>query len=141
MTSIIVKINYLIKFLFILKCRTILLKFRTILFHYYSLWILKRITTIEKLKIDYRYAKEVTKAVRYITFSTIGFSTVAVVFSGLTFLSVSYVYFIYLSYSVYIILNRLRKNLIEDIKLKMRAFYFINTLINNKICTCNTHTT
>ncbi|XP_025262026.1 odorant receptor 4-like isoform X2 [Camponotus floridanus] len=34
-----------------------------------------------------RYAKEVTKAVRYITLSTIGFSTVAVVFSGLTFLS------------------------------------------------------
>ncbi|XP_072764976.1 odorant receptor 13a-like [Anoplolepis gracilipes] len=34
-----------------------------------------------------RYAKDVTLAIRYITLSSIGFSTVAVVFSGLTFLS------------------------------------------------------
>ncbi|XP_018396151.1 PREDICTED: putative odorant receptor 69a [Cyphomyrmex costatus] len=34
-----------------------------------------------------RYAKDVTTTVRYIALSTIGFSTIAVVFSGLTFLS------------------------------------------------------
>ncbi|XP_018317343.1 uncharacterized protein, partial [Mycetomoellerius zeteki] len=34
-----------------------------------------------------RYARDVTMTVRYITLSSIGFSTIAVVFSGLTFLS------------------------------------------------------
>ncbi|KAL0125016.1 hypothetical protein PUN28_004271 [Cardiocondyla obscurior] len=34
-----------------------------------------------------RYANDVTVAVRYIVLSTIGFSTIAVIFSGLTFLS------------------------------------------------------
>lgn len=62
---------------------------------------------MKKLKVDYRYAKDVTMAIRYIALSSIGFSTIAVVFSGLTFLSVSYVYFIYLLYFAYMILNRL----------------------------------
>lgn len=73
----------------------------SILYFYRSLYlILKYKTTIKGLKIDYRFAKDVTTAIRYITLSIIGFNTVAVVFSGLTFLSVSYIYFIYLSYSV-----------------------------------------
>lgn len=76
----------------------------SILYFYCLLSILKHKTKIKRLKIDYRYAKDITIAIRYIALSTIGFSTVAVVFSGLTFLSVSYIYFFYL---FCLILNRL----------------------------------
>ncbi|KYN19137.1 hypothetical protein ALC57_08493 [Trachymyrmex cornetzi] len=42
---------------------------------------------IKNVLSNYRYAKNVTITVRYIVLTSIGFSTIAVVFSGLTFLS------------------------------------------------------